>query len=99
VSDGFVRDRAPRPTPEQELVALRSRITGFALPRGIERSFTAKVDAALRAVDERRVAAARGSLEALANHARAQAGKRLTQAQAAQVIADARGIGDRLGCR
>ena len=98
-SDVFVRDRAPSPGAEQQLAALRSRITGFGLPRGIEQSLTVKVDAALRALERGRIPAACGNLEALASHARAQAGKRLTQAQAAQVIADARRVADGLGCR
>jgi Tol biopolymer transport system component len=98
-ADIFVRDRAPVTSARDQLVALRGRITGFGLPKGIERSFTAKVDAALKALDRGGIAAACGSLKALANHARAQADKKLTQAQAAQLIADARRIADGLGCR
>jgi Tol biopolymer transport system component len=82
--DIFVRDRAPSVT--DLLTALRDRIRGFGLPKGIENSLLAKVQAAC------------GPLGALANHARAQAGKQLTEAQAAQLIADASQIQAALGC-
>jgi Tol biopolymer transport system component len=82
--DIFVRDRAPSVT--DLLTALHDRITGFGLPKGIEDSFLAKVKADC------------GSIGALVNQARAQAGKTLTEAQAAQLIADGRQIRAALGC-
>jgi WD40-like Beta Propeller Repeat len=98
VLDIFVRDRGPSPGARDQLVALRARITAFGLPKGIENSFTTKVDTAIRALDRGNVAATCGSLQALANHARAQAGKKLTQAQAGQIVADARSVGTLLEC-
>jgi hypothetical protein len=74
------------------------RITGFGLPKGIENSFTTKVDAAIRAVERGDLAATCGSLGALANHARAQAAKKLMQAQADQIVAEARAVAALLGC-
>jgi Tol biopolymer transport system component len=84
VSDIFVRDRAPSVTGL--LTALRDRIRSFGLPKGIEASLLAKAKAAC------------GPLRALANQARSQAGKKLTQSQAAQLIADANQIRAALGC-
>jgi Tol biopolymer transport system component len=83
--DIFVRDRTAG-LPDV-LTALRDRIRSFGLPKGIENSFLAKVKADC------------GSIGALVNHARAQAGKTLSEAQAAQLIADASQIRAALGCR
>jgi len=96
--DIFVRDRGPATSARGELVALRVRITDFGLPRGLQNSFTAKVDSAIRGLDRRDIAATCGSLRALANHARAQAAKKLTEAQAAQLTAGSGAIATRLGC-
>jgi Tol biopolymer transport system component len=82
--DIFVRDRAPSVT--DMLTALQDRIRSFGLPKGIENSFLAKVKADC------------GSIGALVNAAGAKAGKTLTEAQAAQLIADGRQIRAALGC-
>jgi hypothetical protein len=84
VDDIFVRDRAP--SVADLLTALRNRIRSLGLPKGIETSLLAKTQAAC------------GPLGALANQARAQAGKKLTQSQSAQLIADADQIRAALGC-
>jgi Tol biopolymer transport system component len=84
VYDIFVRDRAP--SVAELLAALRNRIRGFGLPKGIETSLLAKARAAC------------GPLAALANQARAQAGKRLTESQAAELMADVDQIRAALGC-
>jgi hypothetical protein len=84
VLDIFVRDRAPSVT--DLLTALHDRIRSFGLSKGIENSFLAKVKADC------------DSIGALVNHARAQAGKTLNEAQAAQLIADSRQIRAALGC-
>ena len=96
--DVFVRDRAAAATPEQQLAALRARITGFGLPHGTERSLTAKVDAAAAALRRGDRSAACGSLGALEHHVRAQAAKHLTAVQAMQIVADTRAIRGALGC-
>jgi Tol biopolymer transport system component len=82
--DIFVRDRAPSVT--DLLTALQGRIRSFGLPKGIQDSFLAKVKADC------------DSIGALVNQARAQAGKALSEAQAAQLIADGRQIRAALGC-
>jgi hypothetical protein len=84
VYDIFVRDRAP--SVADLLTALRNRIRGFGLPKGIETSLLTKARADC------------GPLAALANHARAQAGKHLTQSQAAELMADVHQIRAALGC-
>ena len=76
-----------------------TRITGFGLDNGTERSLTAKVDAASAALRRGERTAACGSLGALENHVRAQAAKHLTAVQAMQVVAGARAIRNALGCR
>jgi Tol biopolymer transport system component len=95
--DVFVTDLGPGGARD-ELVGLSELIEGFNLPQGAENSFTAKVRAALAALDRGDTAAACGKLRALANHARAQAGKQVTAAQAQQIISRAAGVRTALGC-
>jgi Tol biopolymer transport system component len=82
--DIFVRDRAR--SVADLLAALRDRIRGFGLPNGITTSLLANVRPAC------------GALAALAHHARALAGKKLTLAQAAGLIADVGQVRSALGC-
>jgi Tol biopolymer transport system component len=95
--DVFVADLGPVSAREQ-LVALAALIEGFNLPPGTEIGFTAKIRAAIAALDHGQITAACRNLGALVNQARAQAGKTLTEAQAAQLIADDRQIRAALGC-
>ena len=81
------------------LVALARRIEGFGLPKGSENSLTSKIRAAVAGLDRGKDASACGSLGALANHARALRGKRLTPAQADGIVVEVGRIRRVLGCR
>jgi Tol biopolymer transport system component len=96
--DVFIAD-LPRADARSQLVALGELIEAFGLPKGTANSFTAKVRGAIAALDRGDTVAACGQLRALANHARAQRGKKLTAAQADQIIAQAAGIRGAVGCR
>ncbi len=96
--DVFAADLGPG-SVRDELVALAQRIEGFGLPRGTENGLTSKVRAALAALDRAKDAAACGSLGALANHARALRGRRLTPAQADGIVVEVGRIRQLLGCR
>jgi Tol biopolymer transport system component len=95
--DVFVAALAPAGA-RARLVALGELIESFNLPRGIENSLQAKVRGALDALDRGQPSAC-NKLEALVHEARAQAGKKLTFAQAFRLIAEARRVAVALGCR
>jgi Tol biopolymer transport system component len=95
--DVFISDLGPRDARAQ-LVALGRFIEGLGLPTGTENSFLAKVRSALASLDRRVTPAACGELGALVNHARAQRGKKLTAAQADELIRRTSGIRATLGC-
>ena len=95
--DIFVTDLADEGVRDR-LLALRDQIAGFDLPRGIENSLTVKVRGAIEAFDAGDTEAACGTLRALASHARAQRGKKLSTDQATRIIADAADIRNALGC-
>lgn len=84
--------------PVISVTDLEDLVRSFDLPRGLENSLLAKLEAALRAIDEGRTADACASLRAFANEVKAQRGKKITESQAdallevvAQLLAD-------LGC-
>ena len=81
------------------LVELIDDIAGFGLPKGIQNSLTAKIRAAVAALDRGAAAAACANLHALANHARAGSGKKLTPGQANQIISSVGRIRAALPCR
>lgn len=93
-SVGFVAS----PPADALLSDLYSLIEGFALPKGIANSFLVKVKAAASAWALGDIDATCGNLKALIKHAEAQAGKKLTKAQAEQIIAAAQVIRISLGC-
>jgi Tol biopolymer transport system component len=95
--DVFVAD-LDVPTVRERLVALGDLIASFELQHGIADSLTAKVHAALAGLDRGNIAGACGTLDALANEVRAQAGMALTQSQSEQVIAEVGHIRDLLVC-
>ena len=71
------------------------------LPRGINNSLNAKLDAAVRALEDLNAnndAAACGALQAFVNAVQAQSGKHIPQADAEALIATAQQILDALGC-
>lgn len=94
VSQGFIAS----PPATKLLEDLYLMIEGFALPKGIANSFLVKVKAAHAAASGGDFEAACGNLKALINHAEAQAGKKLTKAQAEQIIAAATAIRISMGC-
>jgi hypothetical protein len=89
------------PSPPQVVQAiddLRERVASYGLPRGIARSLDAKLEAALNAWQAGDSAEACNSLSAFLNEVRAQAGKKLTEAQAQQLTAAANDIRAQIGC-
>lgn len=69
-------------TPVTSVTDLEDLVRSFGLPHGLENSLLAKLEAALRAIDEGRTADACAALRAFANEVKAQKGKKLTEAQA-----------------
>jgi hypothetical protein len=92
---------ATLPTTPQVVQAiddLRERVASYGLPRGIARSLDAKLEAALNACQAGDSAEACNSLTAFLNEVQAQAGKKLTEAQAQQLTAAANDIRAQIGC-
>lgn len=73
-------------------------VRSFNLPKGIENSLVKKLEHAQDAIDAGDINRACNQLSAFINEVEAQAGKKLTQAQADQLIADANAIKTALGC-
>ena len=82
----------------QAIDDLRERVASYGLPRGIARSLDAKLEAALNAWQTGDSAGACNSLSAFLNEVRAQAGKKLNEAQAQQLTAAANDIRAQIGC-
>jgi hypothetical protein len=87
-------------TPQvvQAIDDLRERVASYGLQRGPARSLDAKLEAALAAWETGDTAAACGALSAFLNEVRAQAGHKLTDAQAQQLTAAANDIRALIGC-
>jgi FIMAH domain-containing protein len=83
---------------EQALDDLRERVASYGLPRGTARSLDAKLEAALAAWQAGQSAAACGALSAFLNEVQAQAGNKLSEAQAQQLTAAASDIRAQIGC-
>ncbi len=78
---------------------LIARVRSFSLePRGIETSLVAKLTNALAALNAGDLATACGLLNDFLNEVRAQAGKKITDAQAAELITAANQIMGVIGC-
>jgi hypothetical protein len=86
------------PPAAAQVTSLAATIASFGLPPGISGSYTTKLESAQAAIARGDIGAACGSLGALANHARAQSGKKLSPVQAQQVIDEAGDIRRSLGC-
>ena len=86
------------PPAAAQVTSLAATIVSFGLPPGISGSYTTKLESAQAAIASGDIGAACGSLKALANHAQAQSGKKLSPAQAQQVIDQAGDIRRSLGC-
>ena len=85
-------------SPPEAIASLITWVEGFGLPAGIENSFVVKLEHALASLQAGNTGAACGELQAFVNHAQAQSGKKLTVAQANQIIAEAQAIRAALGC-
>jgi hypothetical protein len=71
---------------------------GFGLPHGLETSLLAKLHAAEKAEEAGNINAECGDLQAFINESNAQSGKKLTEEQANQIIAEATALRELLGC-
>ncbi len=81
-----------------QLGDLVSLVNGLGLQPGIATSLTAKLQTALAAANAGDLARACNLLDAFINEVQAQSGKKLTAAEAAQLIAEATRIKAVLGC-
>lgn len=97
--DFFFREGmiAPAATPASLLRDLIAQVESYSLARGIQNSFVVQLQAALAAVEAGDAATARARLDDFIHHTRAQSGKKLTPEQAAEMIASAQAILDRIG--
>ncbi|HEX4858523.1 MAG TPA: hypothetical protein VFV17_05855, partial [Usitatibacteraceae bacterium] len=86
------------PPAVAQIADLSTQIGGFGLPFGTENALQAKLRAAQAAIAAGDISGACGSLQALINQANAQAGKKLTRAQADAIIAAANAIRASLSC-
>jgi hypothetical protein len=86
------------PQVVQAIDELRERVASYGLPRGTARSLDAKLEAALNAWQAGDSGGACSALSDFLNEVRAQAGKKLTEAQAQQLTAAANGIRAQIGC-
>jgi probable HAF family extracellular repeat protein len=85
-------------TPVPSVTDLEDLVRSLDLPRGTENSLLAKLDAALRAIEDGRTEAACGSLRAFANEVEAQRGKKITDSQADELLQMVAQIRTDLGC-
>lgn len=86
------------PPSVTQITNLDATIDSFGLPHGTSNALQAKLDAAQAALAASNVGAACNNLQALINQTNAQAGKKLTVAQANQIITAANAIRATLGC-
>ncbi|MCA1614667.1 MAG: hypothetical protein LC795_11110 [Acidobacteria bacterium] len=97
---GGVKATPPPParTPAERVADLISLVRSYNLPYGTTNSLTVKLRGALDALEAGDTATACARLSDFVNHTRAQSGKKLTTAQAAQLIEGANAIRALLGC-
>jgi Tol biopolymer transport system component len=88
----------PVKTPAERIADLEALVRGFNLHHGTTNSLTVKLRAALDALNAGNTAVACAKLADFTNHTRAQSGKKLTVAQATQLIDEANSIRAALGC-
>ena len=86
------------PAIVQAIDDLRERVARYGLPRGTARSLDAKLEAVLDAWQSGDTAGTCGALSDFLNEVRAQAGKKLSVAQAQQLTAAANDIRAQIGC-
>jgi hypothetical protein len=85
-------------TPADDAASLLTTIAGFGLPSGTFTSLQAKLNAATAALNAGDTNAACTAFQDLINATSAQSGKKLTVAQAAQIIDEATRIRGIIGC-
>ena len=95
--NGLVSPGAGGP-PTTTITTLASDVQGFGLHHGTERSLLAKLRAAQGNVDAGQLKAACHSLGAFINEVHAQAGKKLDDDQAGELVTTATVIRELLGC-
>lgn len=86
-------------SPKLMIGNLIDLVHSFDLPKGIENSLVKKLEHAQDAIDDGDINRACNQITAFINEVEAQAGKKLTQAQADQLIAGANEIKTALGCQ
>ena len=85
-------------TPIQAIDALIVKVKSFNFDKSPQNSLIAKLDAAKKAIQKGNLSTACSNLTAFINHVIAQSGKKITVAQANELIAAAQGIKQLLGC-
>jgi hypothetical protein len=88
----------PVKTPAERIGDLDALVRGYNLHHGTTNSLTVKLRDALNALNAGNTAAACVKLADFVNHTRAQSGKKLTAAQATELIDEANSIRAALGC-
>ena len=78
--------------PPQLIASLSSYVQSLGLAHGTQTSLLAKLNAALSYLSSTDIASAVDSINAFINEAKAQSGKKLTSAQASQMISQAQSI-------
>jgi hypothetical protein len=81
-----------------QIANLANSVGNLGLPSGIAASLTGKLDAALAAASAGDLVTACSKLQAFINETQAQAGKKMSQADATALIAEAQRIRAVLGC-
>jgi type I site-specific restriction-modification system R (restriction) subunit len=81
--------------PVEELIDL---VESFELPRGIERALVVKLEHALEAIIDGDLKRACNLLRAFINQVNAQKGKKITEAQAEELLEAAAQIRSVIGC-
>lgn len=89
----------PPPSPAERINNLITLVRSYGLPFGTTNSLTVKLRAALQSLESGDTAGACARLSDFTNQVNAQAGKKLTQAQAVQLNAEAASIREALGCQ
>jgi hypothetical protein len=83
-------------TPQEPIQSLIAQVQSLGLPKGLETSLVSKLEAALASLNRGNKKAAMNELQAFMNHVNAQSGKKITEQQAAELIAAAQQIIDSL---
>jgi hypothetical protein len=84
--------------PSEQLTALRGVLASLHLPKGLERSLTAQLDEARRAIAAHRPGRACRASRDFARKVRAQTGRKLSPSDADRLLRATRRIQNVLGC-